>query len=133
MQTTEQIIENLKASIEADIRQKILTSLTADLGSPAAEVAVKAKPSAKAAPAAKTKPAKSKPGAKRTPEEIGKTMSDVRSFVKVHPGSNAEAIKKHLGVELNVITLPIQKLLKTRTITSKGEKRATRYYPGKGA
>lgn len=133
--TNEEILNNLRDQLRAEIREEIRAELIANLGG-SAPVAVaatvpapasKAKTSKPKAPKAKTK-AK---GEKRAPEEIAKTMSSVLSYVKQHPGSNAEAIKKSLGVELSVVVLPIQKLLASRAITRKGHRRATRYYPGK--
>lgn len=121
MSKTDQILNDLRASIEADVRDGLLASLSGT--APTAPVARPARP---ARPARAARPA---PGAKRSPAEIAKTASDVQTFVAAHPGTNAEAIKTALGVELNVIELPIKKLLASKQISRKGHKRATRYYP----
>jgi predicted transcriptional regulator len=55
----------------------------------------------------------------------------VASFVKAHPGLRIELINKELGTATKELALPIRKLLADRVITSKGEKRATMYFPGR--
>lgn len=125
--TNEEILNQLRTNIEAEIRREILEKVGASLtGRAIAEQAV-AKQIAKTV---KPKVAKTsaKPGAKRTPDEILETTEAVRKFIAAHPGANAEAIKAALGCELSVITLPIAKLLASKAISRKGVKRATRYY-----
>jgi predicted transcriptional regulator len=72
-------------------------------------------------------------GAKRTAEEMHELCEKVASFVKTHPGLRIELINKELGTATKELALPIRKLLADSVITSKGEKRATTYFPGKKA
>lgn len=124
--TNDEILNQLREKIRAEVHAELRAELIANLGgeSAPARVARVAKTTKLVRPA--RRPA---PGAKRSPAEIAKTASDVQTFVAAHPGTNAEAIKTALGVELNVIELPIKKLLASKQISRKGHKRATRYYP----
>ena len=124
----QQALDTLRSAIETDVRERILTSLGAQSSAP-----TDPKPSQKngagvRVPKPKAAP-KTKLDGKRTPGELLEMQKSVLGFVKAHPGTNAEAIKKHLGVELNVISLPIQKLLAAKSVKRKGQRRATRYYP----
>jgi predicted transcriptional regulator len=53
------------------------------------------------------------------------------AFVKSNPGLRIEQINKELGTVTKELALPIRKLLADGTITSKGQKRSTTYFPGK--
>jgi len=68
-------------------------------------------------------------GQKRDPKVIAATVSKVAAFVKAHPGSSIEAIGTGLAMPTKDLTLPIAKLLRSKTIGKKGVKRATKYYP----
>jgi hypothetical protein len=72
-------------------------------------------------------------GAKRTAEDLEALSNQVAAFVKGHPGMRIEQINKELGTMTKELALPIRKLLADSVITSKGEKRATTYYPGRRA
>ena len=53
----------------------------------------------------------------------------VGNHIKSNPGQGVEQIAKALGTSTKELTLPIRKLLGDKKITSKGQKRATRYFP----
>jgi len=132
---SDRILNDLKHSIREEVREEIKSQLRQELleklNGTAPRAAAASKPNG-ARPKAKTK-AKG-PGPKRSPEEISKTADQVLAFVTQHPaGASAEAIKGALGVELSTIELPIKKLLASKVIKKKGEKRATKYFAGKGA
>lgn len=134
MQTTDQILDTLRASIEADVRQQVRTELLAKLTgtTPVAKPASGRRSHPRGV--ADKAPRASKPtsATKRSPADLAKTCNQVLAYVKGHPSASAEAIRTSLGVPLSVIELPIKKLLAGKALTRKGEKRATRYYAGKG-
>jgi len=72
-------------------------------------------------------------GAKRTSEDLEALSGQLASFVKSHPGLRIEQIIKELGTTTKDLALPIRKLLADNVITSKGQKRATTYFPGRKA
>jgi hypothetical protein len=85
---------------------------------------------AKGAPKAAGRPAiKRKTGEKRTPEELSQITEQVWNYIKSNPGQGVEAIAKSLQTSTKELTLPIRKLLSDKKVGSKGQKRATRYFP----
>ncbi len=83
------------------------------------------------AAAAAARPQRGSRGGKRTAEEIESQASEITAFVTKNPGSGVEAIAAGLGTSSKELTLPIKKLLSTKALTRKGQKRATKYFPGK--
>jgi predicted transcriptional regulator len=53
----------------------------------------------------------------------------VFNHIKTNAGQGVEQIAKALGTTTKELTLPIRKLLAEKKVTSKGQKRATRYFP----
>ena len=82
---------------------------------------------AKAATAAAA--AKRRAGEKRSPQLLAQVTEQVHNHVKSNAGQGVEQIAKALGTSTKELTLPIRKLLSDKKITSKGQKRATRYFP----
>lgn len=72
-------------------------------------------------------------GAKRSAEYLEEISGKLASFVKANPGLRVEQINKELGTTTKDLALPIRKLLADNVITSKGQKRATTYFPGRKA
>ena len=96
---------------------------------PASVKAVKA-PAAKPAKAMKPmKAGKRSKGAKRAPEEIAATTSALQAYVKAHAGQRIEQIAKAMKVTTKDLALPAKKLLGDRKLKTKGQKRATQYFP----
>ncbi len=79
----------------------------------------------KAAPAK----AKGRPGrmGRRSPGEIEATTHRILSYIKSHPMSRGEQIKKALGLDKAHWILPIQRLVETKQVIARGERRATTY------
>ncbi len=94
-----------------------------------APAAAKAPKAAKVAPPASAA-SKRKAGQKRSPDEIAKTTEKLLQYVSKNSGQRIEEIAKGVGTNTKELTLPIKKLLVEKKISSKGEKRATRYYVG---
>ena len=70
-------------------------------------------------------------GVKRNPDDIAATAARLLVFVKANPGLRIEQINKALGTETKDLALPVRKLLASKAIVAKGEKRATTYFPGR--
>lgn len=78
-------------------------------------------------PARAAKPARKK-GEKRSKEELAAMTQRVLEHIRANSGQGVEQIAKDLGTTTKELTLPIRKLLVEKKITSKGEKRATKYF-----
>jgi ElaB/YqjD/DUF883 family membrane-anchored ribosome-binding protein len=68
-------------------------------------------------------------GQKRTQTEIDRMAKSAQSYVEKHPGEGVIAIAKALGVTSKDLVLPMKKLLAGGTLMTRGNKRATKYYP----
>jgi hypothetical protein len=71
-------------------------------------------------------------GAKRPPGELVKLQEKVAEFIAANPGLRIEQINKQMGTSTRALALPLRKLIATGQIHTKGEKRATTYFPGEG-
>jgi DNA-binding NtrC family response regulator len=86
---------------------------------------------AKAAPAqaqAQAPRGASKRGEKRSQEELKALRDRVLEHIRANSGQGVEQISKALGTSTRELSLPIRRLLADKQISSKGEKRATRYF-----
>lgn len=72
-------------------------------------------------------------GAKRTAADLEALSSQVASFVKAKPGLRIEEINKELSTTTKDLALPIRKLIADGILTAKGQKRSTKYFPGRKA
>jgi hypothetical protein len=68
-------------------------------------------------------------GAKRPPDEIVKLTGRLLEYVKGHKGERIEQIAKGMGVSTRELNLPVKKLLAGKSIRTRGQKRATQYFP----
>jgi hypothetical protein len=71
-------------------------------------------------------------GAKRTAEELEGTRQSVLDYVRRSPGQGVEQIAKALNVPSRDLVLPIRKLVADGQLSTKGQKRATKYFSGSG-
>jgi hypothetical protein len=95
-----------------------------------AAVEHKAAPRPRGRPAAKpAAAAKRRAGEKRTPQQLAQITEQVFGYIKSNGGQGVEQIAKALSTSTKELTLPIRKLLGEKKIGSKGQKRATRYFP----
>ena len=69
-------------------------------------------------------------GGKRSTEEVDQTAERIRAFVNSNPGLGLEAIAKGIGTSTKELKLPVIKLLSTRALSKKGQKRGTKYFAG---
>jgi hypothetical protein len=65
---------------------------------------------------------------RRSPKELDEAMGRILAFVSKNPGSNAMAIQKALGLQNQDLLTPISKLLQSKALRKKGERRATVYF-----
>jgi hypothetical protein len=96
-------------------------------GRPAKAVAAPV-PAPKGRPAKKVAVVTRHAGQKRDPAELEKLVERLASHIKAHPGQRIEQINKVLGVPTKDLALPIKKLLGSKRISSKGQKRSTTYH-----
>ena len=68
-------------------------------------------------------------GAKRAPKELNALVEQLGAFVVKRPGLRIEQIGKALGIATRELVLPVKKLLRAKRISTKGQRRATTYYP----
>lgn len=106
------------------VRKAALEAVSGALGGRSA-----ASPKPKAAPKA-ARPGRSK-GQKRSSGELEKLTASISAYVAQNPGSGAREIARELGVTTKDLVLPIKKLMTDSVLSSKGQKRATKYYRGK--
>lgn len=137
-------IEAFAADLTDLVQKAALEAVVSALGGPRAASRPFAAPAGRAAahPASKAVAAKAAPvvakkasgsrpkGAKRLPTEIVKTTQRLSDFIRSTPGQGIEAIGKSLAIATKDLTLPIKKLLAEGSIVAKGERRATKYFPG---
>jgi hypothetical protein len=71
-------------------------------------------------------------GQKRSPVELERLVGSVRNYVQKNPGQGVEKMARDLGANSRELVLPIKKLIKEGTVRTRGEKRATKYFPGGG-
>jgi hypothetical protein len=68
-------------------------------------------------------------GAKRPPDEIVKLTARLLEYVKGHKGERIEQIAKGMGVSTRELNLPVKKLISGKSVKTRGQKRATQYFP----
>ena len=68
-------------------------------------------------------------GVKRDPSVLAAIVDKVEAHIKANPGQGTEEIGRALNMKTKDLQLPMRKLGETNKITSKGQKRATRYFP----
>ncbi|MFO7177781.1 MAG: DNA-binding protein [Pseudomonadota bacterium] len=121
----DRFVEDLTAAITEEVRSAVEAALMGSGPAPARATArAAARPRARAvrvAPRAK--------GEKRSPEELEALTAKLRGYIAKNPGQRIEQIARGLGTTTKELTLPAKKLLAAKQISTKGEKRATTYFP----
>jgi hypothetical protein len=70
------------------------------------------------------------PIGKRSPEQVQAMAAKIASYVHSNPGKRLEQIASGLGTSTHELRFPVRKLLATKTLTKKGQKRGTTYFAG---
>lgn len=124
MDQLNQLVQKFTSDVSNLIREQALTAAQTALGSAAPARAQR--PSAKVTKKAKAKAAT---GEKRDPKVIAATVERLGAYIAKKPGQRIEQIGAALKMATKDMSLPIKKLLAAKTIKSKGQKRATTYFP----
>ena len=74
------------------------------------------------------RPAGRRKGEKRAPEQLAALVDKLFSLIKSKPGQRIEEIAASLGISTKELTLPAKKLIAEKRVSTKGQKRATRYF-----
>lgn len=149
--TQEEIFHKLKDELEevdrlakerGELADRMLSEIRDEVISRLGVVQVNEDPSGPAMPLARpprkvraslvAKPLKkAKLGApeKRSPAELALACKQFLTAVKAHPGERMEQLRLGLGGETKDWVLPAKKLLGEKKIRTKGQKRATAYFP----
>jgi hypothetical protein len=69
-------------------------------------------------------------GQKRAPEDLAELVNQLLSTITKTPGQRMEQIAKTLKSSTQELALPAKKLIAEKKIKTKGERRATKYFPG---
>ena len=78
---------------------------------------------------AKKATAKNGNGGKRTPAQIEKLATRALAAILKNPGQGIEVIAKAMKADTKDLSLPMRKLIADKEIRTKGERRATKYFP----
>jgi hypothetical protein len=68
-------------------------------------------------------------GQKRAPEDLAELVDQLLNSIKATPGQRMEQIAKTLKSSTQELALPAKKLIAEKKIKTKGERRATKYFP----
>lgn len=68
-------------------------------------------------------------GEKRSPQDLAQLVSKLQSEIKAKPGLRMEQIAAAIGSTTKDLALPAKKLIAEKKIKTKGERRATKYFP----
>ncbi len=79
--------------------------------------------------AAPRRKAAAKDGARRSANELDRTKARLLAQITSKPGQRIDQIAKELGVSTKELALPARKLIAEKVIATKGQKRATSYWP----
>lgn len=126
------LIEGFASDLEALVREQVLMTLQEALSGGSVPAAAPRRRGA-APKAAKSNGAARAKGAKRAPEELAALTETLYGQVKESPGLRVEELAKVMGVTTKDLALPAKKLLADGRIYTEGQKRATKYFVGKGS
>jgi hypothetical protein len=121
------LVESFVAQLTEAIQQHTLATIHDALGGAAAPAKGQSGRASKRGPSSRAPRAK---GAKRSPEELEQLTAQLAKYVKGNPGQGIEAIAAGMGVSTKELALPAKKLLADKVLKTKGQKRATKYFPG---
>ncbi|HTQ05098.1 MAG TPA: hypothetical protein VMI54_14640 [Polyangiaceae bacterium] len=119
------MLEAFAGDLAGLIRESAMQSVRDALGGEAAGGRGRRGARALAAPLGRRLPK----GAKRPPDEIVKLTSRLLEYVKGHKGERIEQIAKGMSVSTRELNLPVKKLIAGKSIKTRGQKRATQYFP----
>jgi hypothetical protein len=120
------IIENFVSELSAALVEASHAAIADALG---AKTSVRSAVAGASKPAKAPKAARRAKGAKRSPEELTALTQSLLTFVKRHPGQRIEQIAAAIDASTKDLALPAKKLIGEKKLSTKGQKRATTYFP----
>jgi len=131
-------IHNVKLELMNQVRNTLLGETAADLafssGSAFTFAEDRTQPSVRLDEIDRTGSLKAKrKGVKRDPRDIQATTSKLLAAIRTAPGSGIEYLGKQLDMSTKELALSVKKLLASKQITAKGQRRGTRYFVKGGA
>jgi len=114
----ESFVEELSALVRSAAVQSVTDAFGAGAGARRGRAARLAGPS----------PRRAK-GEKRSPQDLAQLVGKLLSEIKAKPGLRMEQIAKGIGSSTKELALPAKKLIAEKKIKTKGERRATKYFP----
>jgi hypothetical protein len=120
--TIEAFVEELSGLVRAAAVQSV-TEAFGGGSAPSARGAAAGPRAARSAGRGRTK------GQKRAPEDLVALVGQLFSAIKTNPGQRMEQIAKGLKSSTQELALPAKKLIAEKKIKTKGERRATKYFP----
>ncbi len=118
----------VKLSTLEAVHEALGSTLNAGLAAASGAAPAAAPAAAKRGPGRPPKAAARGKGGKRSPEDVLKVAALVLSHIKANPGQRLEQIGKAIKSPTKDLKLPIQKLFEQKSISTKGEKRGTKYF-----
>lgn len=120
MQDSLQIYRQLVAKIREEITREVFQTLR---GVP--RVISARRPVARVSPAPAVPPLPS--SGRRSKADMAKTVEAVRAYVARHPGQSKPEIAKGLGVAIDQLHTPLDKLKASKVVVMKGTRKQARY------
>ncbi len=120
------IVDRFVREITETIQAQVQSALSGAFGSEA----IRGRRSGRGSGRVGRPPASSARGrsGKRTADELEALAAKLRSYIAKHPGERIEHIGKALGVSSKELALPVRKLIADKAISTKGQRRATKYF-----
>ena len=107
------------------MRRSVLEQVLAALGGNGAQSTGRRGPGR---PPSKPRAPRAARGGKRTPEQVEQMGHKLLAYVKSKPGLRADQLAKVFHSDVKTIRLPMQRLLATKKIKTKGQRRGMTYY-----
>jgi hypothetical protein len=120
-QQIKRAIENFVEELSALVRQAAVQSVTVAFGGQSSGGAARAGKAAGRRTRGK--------GQKRNPAELAALVNQLLAAIKTTPGQRMEQIAKGLKSSTGELALPAKKLIADKKIKTKGQRRATKYFP----
>jgi len=123
-------LENILQRFAHEIPDAVLADIIESLGERTGFLKLKGAVTAmkgKRMPAQKALPK----GQKRSPEALHQLELQLAQYIAKHPGQRIEQIGQAMGVSTKELALPVRKLIASKQVKTKGQKRATTYTSAK--
>jgi hypothetical protein len=122
----EQLTSSFAGELMQVMKEAIVAAVADAVGSAPSAPARRGRPP-KAATASVIAPIKK--GQRRGPEELARTSARLYAEISSRPGQRIEQIAKTLKCRTKELALPVAKLFDDGKIKTKGQRRATAYFP----